>query len=97
MTKMTVLGWQEVPSVVEAKDENGKHKVELSLKFQELIDLVAMRRGLAGTDSYLMEWTKTPYPERDESAEAAAEALAAEIESRYEEIKTEALAKSSSD
>lgn len=94
---MIVLGWQEVPSVVEAKDENGKHKVELSLKFQELIDLVAMRRGLAGSDTYLMEWRKTPYPEREEEAKVAAEALAAEIESRYEEIKTEALAKSSSD
>lgn len=96
MTKMTVLGWQEVPSVVEAKDENGKHKVELSLKFQELIDLVAMRRGLAGSDSYLMEWGKTAYPARDEGAKVAAEALAAEIESRYEEIKTDALAKSAS-
>ena len=95
MTKMTVLGWQEVPSVVEAKDENGTHKIELSLKFQELIDLVAVRRGLAGTDSYLMEWGKTPYPQRDEDAKAAAEALATEIESRYEEIKAEALAKSS--
>jgi hypothetical protein len=94
---MSVLGWQEVPSVVEAKDENGTHKIELSLKFQELIDLVAMRRGLAGTDSYLMEWSKTAYPERDQDAKIAAEALAAEIESRYEEIKSEALAKSSGD
>ena len=83
--------------MVEAKDASGVHKIELSQKFQELIDLVAMRRGLAGTDSYLMEWNKQPYPERDEDPHSAATNLAAEIEERYEEIKTEALEKSSSE
>ena len=90
---MTVLCWQEIPSVVEAKDASGTHKVQLSQRFQELIDLIAMRRGLAGTDSYLMEWGKQAQADREEDAKSAAESLAAEIEARYQEIKTEALAK----
>ena len=83
--------------MVEAKDDAGTHKVQLSQKFQELIDLIAMRRGLAGTDNYLMEWRKEQQPEREEDAKTAAEALAAEIEAQYEQIKADALAKPSNE
>ncbi len=93
MAKCTVLCWQEIPSVVEAKDDNGAHKIQLSERFQELIDLVAMRRQLAGTDAYLMEWRKEPPEEREGSAQEVAEIVAAEIEERYEQIKQEALKK----
>ena len=87
MSKVTILRWQEIPSVVEARDASGKHKVELSQRFQELIDRVAMRQGLAGTDAYLMEWNKIKHPEREEAPEAAAKAVAGEIEERFEDIK----------
>lgn len=97
MAKWTVLCWQEIPSVVEAKDDGGSHKVQLSLKFQELIDMIAMRRDLAGSDAYLMEWRKEDVQERDGSAHDVAEAVAAEIEARYETIKEEAMRKTSED
>lgn len=94
MTKLTLLCWQEIPSVVEAKDGKEVHKVELSLKFQELIDLIAMKRGLGGTDEYLMHWNKRPRPEVETGATEAAEALAGEIEADYERIKADAIANS---
>ena len=94
MSKLTVVCWQEIPSLVEAKDDSGVEKIQLSMKFQELIDLIAMRRGLAGTDEYLMEWRKEAHPDRDGDAKSAAEALAGEIEENYEQIKADALAKS---
>ena len=93
MTKITLLCWQEIPSVVEAKDAAGTHKVELSMRFQELIDKAAMRRGLNGSDSYLMEWCKTKQPDRDEAAVAAASTVASELEASYDEIETTALAR----
>ncbi len=96
MTKVTVLCWQEIPAVVEAKDSTATHKVQLSMRFQELIDRVAMRRGLDGSDAYLLEWNKTRQPSRDEAAQAAASAVAGEIEARYDEIKVAALAKAKS-
>lgn len=96
MAKCTVLCWQEVPSVVEAKDDTDTHKIQLSERFQELIDMVAMRRGLAGTDTYLMEWRKDPPLMRDGTAKEAAVALSEEIEGRFEEIKAEAIRKSRS-
>ena len=56
MAQYTVVYWQEIPSVVEAKQGRKRHKEQLSERFQELIDAVAMRKGLFGTDEYLEEW-----------------------------------------
>ena len=93
MAKVTILYWQDIPSLVEAKDADGSHKIELSQRFQELIDLVAMRKKLAGTDEYLLQWAKGKPQEHEGGAEAAATAVAADIESRFDEIRAEELAK----
>ena len=77
--------------MVEARSGRDRHKVQLSQRFQELIDLIAMRRGLAGTDDYLGEWRKLPLEEHPGSPREAAEAAAREIEDRFEEIKAAAL------
>ncbi len=97
MTKVTIVCWQEIPSLVEAKDASGTEKIELSTKFQELIDLIAMRRGLGGTDEYLMQWRKEKRPDGEGDPKSVAEAVAAEIEASYEQIKADALAKSSTE
>lgn len=94
MTKLTVLCWQEIPSLVEAKGSGGTHKIELSLRFQELIDLIAMKRGLGGSDEYLMHWRKEKRGETEAEPQPAAEALAEEIEAAYERIKADAIAQS---
>lgn len=93
MAKITLVCWQDIPSVVEARDGATTHKIQLSQRFQELIDRVAMRQGLAGTDAYLMEWKKSRQPDVDQPAEAAAASVAAGIEDRYEEIRAAARAK----
>lgn len=91
MAKWTLLCWQEIPSLVEATDAEGTHKIQLSDRFQELIDMAAMRRKLAGTDAYLMEWAKQTTQEREGSAVEVAEAVAAEVEAQFEHIKAEAI------
>ena len=93
MAKVTILYWQEIPSVVEARDRSGRHKIELSQRFQELIDLVAMKKKMAGTDEYLMQWNKGRPEEHDGDAETAVKAVAEDIEARYEAIRKEELAK----
>lgn len=87
MAKYAILYWQEIPSLVEATDDAGTHKVQLSQQFQELIDIAAMRRGLAGTDGYLEEWTRGEATERDGSADEVAKAVAQELEARYGDFK----------
>lgn len=91
MAKVTVLCWQEIPSLVEVKGPEGAHKIQLSGRFLELIDAVAMRRKLSGTDDYLMQWRKEKRPDRDGRAEDIANAVAAEIEASYDEIRERAL------
>jgi len=93
MATFQVLYWQEIPSLVEARDDDGVKKIQLSDKFQALIDEAAMRRKFAGTDAYLEEWNKGKKQERDGSAEEIAQAVADEFEQRFTEIRDEALAK----
>ena len=93
MAKVTILCWQEIPSVVEARDRSGRHKIELSQRFQELIDLVAMKKKMAGTDEYLIQWNKGGRKEHDGDPESVAKAVAEDIEARYDAIRAEELAK----
>lgn len=92
MAKVSILSWADIPSVVEARDGEERHKVELSARFQELIDMAAMRRGLAGTDAYLEAWRRGRPADRPGSAREAAEAVAAELEARFETIRTDVIA-----
>ncbi len=93
MAKYSILYWQDIPSVVEAKDENGANKLQLDAKFQELIDAVAMRKGLAGTDAYLEEWRRGKRVAREGSAEEVASAVKAELEAEFRAIRAAALGK----
>ncbi len=91
MAKYSILYWQGIPSVVEAQDENGVHKLQVDRKFQELIDAVAMRKGLAGTDAYLDEWRRGKRVAREGTAEAVARAVKAELEAEFRTIRAAAL------
>jgi hypothetical protein len=91
VAKVQILRWQEIPSMVEARDEGGAKKIQLSEKFQALIDEAAMRRKLAGTDAYLEEWNKSKPEERDGAAADVVKQVADEIESRFIEIRDAAL------
>ncbi len=91
MAKVQILRWQEIPSMVEARDEGGAKKIQLSEKFQALIDEAAMRRKLAGTDAYLEEWNKSKPEERDGAAADVVKQVADEIESKFIEIRDAAL------
>jgi len=91
MSKVTILYWQAIPSMVEARNGRERHKIQLSDRFQQLIDRVAMKKKLAGTDDYLTHWSRGAPQEHLGDAETAATAVAQAIESRYEEIRSAAL------
>ena len=91
MATYQILYWQEIPSLVEARDQNGVKKIQLDQKFQGLIDEAAMRRKFAGTDAYLEEWNKGPKTEAAGDADTVAQSVADEIEGRFVEIRNKAL------
>ncbi len=92
MSRYTITRWQDIPAVVEAKAGRQRHKIQLSERFQKLIDHVAMRKKLVGTDDYLAMWSKGDSQQRDGSPEQVAREVAAELESCFDEIRTEAMA-----
>jgi len=87
MAKYQVLYWKDIPSVIEATDVNGSTKVQLSDRFQVLIDSVAMRLGLAGTDEYLDQWEHGEEQERPGSSQDVAKAVAQEFEAKFAEFR----------
>lgn len=93
MAKVQILYWQDIPSVVEARGDDGVHKELLSQRFQELIDLIAMRTQLAGTDEYLMQWAKGERYEVEGNAEQVAKSIKDDLESQFSEIKKREMAK----
>ena len=57
MTRVQVLYWQEIPSLLRATAEDGTQvSRQLPDWFQQEIDRVAMEQGLVGSDAYLEQW-----------------------------------------
>ena len=52
-----------------------------------------MKKKLAGTDEYLVQWRKGRPEEHEGEAEAVAKTVAEGLESRYEAIRAEEIAK----
>jgi hypothetical protein len=91
VAKYQVLYWKDIPSVVEATDGTASAKVQLSERFQALIDAVAMRLGLAGTDEYLDQWEHGDEEERPGSPQDVANVVAQEFETRFVEYRDRGL------
>ncbi len=92
MTKLSVLYWQDIPTLVEGRDKEHVKKVELSGRFGELVDLIAMKKGLVGTDEYLQNWKRKRLPASNFPVTESVNKLVREFEEQYEEIKSNALA-----
>lgn len=93
MARCQVLYWQDIPSLVEVRQGRKViHKEMLSERFQALIDTVAMKTGLEGTDAYLEQWRKAPVDASGDDAEQMAKSVAEDLENRFREIRDAAMA-----
>lgn len=89
-----VVYWQDIPSLVEVrKGRKVVHKEMLSERFQALIDTVAMKTGLEGTDAYLEQWRKDPVEVTSDKTEPAemAQEIAQKFEDDFREIRDRAM------
>ena len=93
MANLIITYWRDIPSQISVKIGRKEEKRMLSERFQEAIDMAAMRSGAGGTDDYLAEWRKAdPVPVSDD-LEAEADKAAAELENSYPRERLVALAK----
>ena len=80
MTRVQVLYWQEIPSLMRATAEDGTQlSRQLPDWFQEEIDRVAMEQGLVGSDAYLEQWHWGEAEEREGTPSDVLDAVEAEI------------------
>jgi hypothetical protein len=83
MTRVQVLYWQEIPSLVRATAADGTQvSRQLPEWFQQEIDRVAMEQGLVGSDAYLEQWHWGEPEERDGAANDVLDAVEAELVGR---------------
>ena len=83
MANLIITYWRDIPSQISVKIGRKEEKRMLSERFQEAIDMAAMRDGASETDAYLAEWRRgTPEPCGDE-LDAEADAAVAAIEAAY--------------
>lgn len=83
MASYQVVVWNGIPASVEARDGDGMVTLQLSDRFQALIDSAAMQLGLSESDAYIELWTREPPQERAGTAGDVARAVVAEIEDRF--------------
>jgi hypothetical protein len=82
MATYKVLYWQEIPSQIKAEDDSDDCTVLMPDRFQERIDLMAAKRGLQDSDSYLAQWKWSDEEDREGSADEVAAAVRAELEAQ---------------
>ena len=69
--------------MIVAKDGEDQVKISLPQRFQEAIDEAAMRLGEDDADSYINGWVLDSWETVAGSATTAAEALAADLETKW--------------
>ncbi len=58
MANLVITYWRDIPSAVSVKAGRKEEKRMLADRFQEAIDMAAMRGGASDTDSYLADWRR---------------------------------------
>ena len=86
MARYRIVHWKEIPSLVEAGDGDRTALHQLSQKFQDLIDALAMRENATEGDAYLEGWGQGDWVERQGSPDEVAQAVAAELEDGFQAL-----------
>ena len=91
MANLIITYWRDIPSAVSVKAGRKEEKRMLAERFQEAIDMAAMRGGASDTDSYLADWRReTPIAVGDDLA-AEVDAAKLRLESEFTAARLKAL------
>lgn len=91
MAQLSILYWRDIPSQIVVKQGRANAKVMLSDRFQEAIDMAAMRDKAHDADAYMEGWRKGEPEAVDGDMQTAADSRAAKIEAEYDAAKLLAL------
>lgn len=91
MAKIFITYWRDIPSQVTAKAGRKAEKKMLSDRFQEAIDMAAMRSKAADADDYLDEWRRGDPAECGDDLAAAVAQTAEQLEAEYDDTRIKSL------
>jgi len=81
--QVTIIYWRDIPSQVVSGTGRKKSKIMLSDRFQEAIDMAAMRDKSHESSDYLDGWRKENLSEFDETAEDITASVASGLEAKF--------------
>jgi hypothetical protein len=89
MAQLTIVYWRDIPAQVIVKAGRTKESRKLSERFEQAIDMAAMRSGASETDAYLEEWRRASSSVEGDLAQIADETAARlEVEFDPDTLKT---------
>lgn len=89
MARYRILSWRGIPAQVKVFPEEGRPLSRaLTERFQQEIDRVAMREGLAASSDYLAHWGWSGDLEREGEPEDVLAAVVEELEATWETVRT---------
>jgi hypothetical protein len=91
MANLIITWWRDLPSQVTVRQGRREEKRMLSAKFQEAIDMAAMRAGASDSDAYLADWRRGEPEPCGDDLEAEAARAAAELEAAYDKARLKAI------
>ena len=83
MANLIITYWRDIPSAVSVRIGRKDEKRMLAERFQEAIDMSAMRGGASDTDSYLADWRRAEPVAVGDDLAAEVEAARARIEAEF--------------
>jgi hypothetical protein len=86
MARYRIVHWRDIPSAVEAFEDDRIARLPLSQRFQDLIDAVAMKLGASDTEAYLEGWSQGPEAERPGSPDDVARQVVDELEAGFQDL-----------
>ncbi len=83
MSEYQITYWQDLPSLVVARDGDDVTKASLTAKFQEAIDSAAMALGAVDSDAYLAGWRRSKWVPADGSPMEVCDEVVARLEEQW--------------
>ena len=83
MANLIITYWRDIPSAVSVKAGRKEEKRMLSQRFQEAIDMAAMRGDATDTDSYLADWRRAEPVAVGDDLAAEVEKAVTDLEARF--------------
>lgn len=91
MANLVITYWRDIPSAVSVKAGRKEEKRMLADRFQEAIDMAAMRGGASDTDAYLADWRRADPVAVGDDLAAEADKAKAEIEQAFDKERLKGL------